>query len=272
MRAEFTVLSTLFASVAIIAWAAPAPTNGTLPVTANPGEWRYLNADPLSTRYSLLDQITKDNFKDLKIVWRWKPGIGPAPPSLGGTAQSNGDPTLDIYKSEATPIMANGVLYESAGGQRVVAAIDAATGKQLWLWNGMDENGRDRTKPWPWSKKAVHAIKSQGADKAYADISNPSGPFVDRELYIVVCGPDGTILAHGANKARIGTNQINNKDPDGKAFIKERVELAKQSPTFWQSYKFMNPVTKKVEPKQSIASGWTRRQSAAASITRSPAI
>jgi glucose dehydrogenase len=70
----------------------------------------------------------------LKLVWRWKPAIGPAPSSLGGTAQSNGDPTLAIYKSEATPIMANGVLYESAGGQRVVAAIDAATGKQLWLW------------------------------------------------------------------------------------------------------------------------------------------
>jgi glucose dehydrogenase len=136
MRAQFTVLSTLFASVAIIAWTPPAPTqpNGTFPVTAKPGEWRYLNADPLSTRYSLLDQITKDNFKDLKIVWRWKPAIGPAPSSLGGTAQSNGDPTLAIYKSEATPIMANGVLYESAGGQRVVAAIDAATGKQLWLW------------------------------------------------------------------------------------------------------------------------------------------
>jgi quinoprotein glucose dehydrogenase len=149
MRAQFTVLSTLFASVAIIAWTPPAPTqpNGTLPVTAKPGEWRYLNADPLSTRYSLLDQITKDNFKDLKLVWRWKPAIGPAPSSLGGTAQSNGDPTLAIYKSEATPIMANGVLYESAGGQRVVAAIDAATGKQLWLWNGMDENGRDRKAP-----------------------------------------------------------------------------------------------------------------------------
>jgi hypothetical protein len=31
----------------------------------------------------------------------------------------------------ATPIIANGVLYESAGAQRAVAAIDAATGKQL---------------------------------------------------------------------------------------------------------------------------------------------
>ena len=32
--------------------------------------------------------------------------------------------------------------------------------------------------------------------------------------------------------------------------MKERVELAEKEPSFWQSYKFMNPVTKKVEPKQ----------------------
>ncbi|MGH6814366.1 MAG: PQQ-binding-like beta-propeller repeat protein, partial [Hyphomicrobiaceae bacterium] len=39
------------------------------------------------------------------------------------------------------------VLYQSAGGQRVVAAIDATTGKQLWMWEGMDEQGRDRKAP-----------------------------------------------------------------------------------------------------------------------------
>jgi quinoprotein glucose dehydrogenase len=116
-------------------------------VTSAAGEWRYLNHDPQSTRYSPLNQIDKGNFKDLKIAWRWNPAIGPAPPSLGGTAQSNGDPTLAIYRSEATPIMANGVLYTSAGGQRVVAAIDAATGRQLWMWTGMDEGGRDRKAP-----------------------------------------------------------------------------------------------------------------------------
>ena len=32
--------------------------------------------------------------------------------------------------------------------------------------------------------------------------------------------------------------------------MKERVELARQLPLFWQSYKFMNPATKQVEPKQ----------------------
>ena len=99
-------------------------------------------------------------------------------------------------------------------------------------------------------KKAVAAIRSEGADKAYADIDNRSARFVDRELYIVVCGAYGTILAHGANKARIGTNQIDGKDVDGKPFIKERVELAKEHASFWQSYKFMNPVTQEIEPKQ----------------------
>lgn len=34
------------------------------------------------------------------------------------------------------------------------------------------------------------------------------------------------VLAHGANANRVGTNQIADTDPDGKAFVKERVELA----------------------------------------------
>jgi len=36
---------------------------------------------------------------------------------------------------------------------------------------------------------------------------------------------------------------------DGKLFVKERVELARTKGTFWQDYKFTNPVTKKIEPK-----------------------
>src|SRR5436189_1628520 len=141
------LLSTVFA---LLAWTLPARSqaaNAAPSIAARPGEWRYLNSDPQSTRYSPLDQINKENFKELRIAWRWKPAIGPAPPSLGGTAQGNGDPTFAIYRNESTPIMANGVLYTAAGGQRVVAAIDAATGRQLWMWTGMDEGGRDRKAP-----------------------------------------------------------------------------------------------------------------------------
>lgn len=98
-------------------------------------------------------------------------------------------------------------------------------------------------------KKAVSAIKAEGPGKAYPEISNPSGKFVDGDLYIVVYGLDGMVLAHGADAKRVGTNQLGDKDPDGKAFVKERVQLAATHPSFWQSYKFMNPVTHKVEPK-----------------------
>ena len=98
-------------------------------------------------------------------------------------------------------------------------------------------------------KKGIAYIKASGKDKAYAEISNKSGQFVDRDLYLVVYGLDGTVRAHGANEKMIGKNLIDLKDIDGKAFVKERVELAQSKGTFWQDYKFTNPETKKIEPK-----------------------
>ena len=98
-------------------------------------------------------------------------------------------------------------------------------------------------------KKGVAFIKSNGRDKGYAEISNKQGAFNDRDLYLVVYGLDGTVRAHGANEKMVGKNLIELKDVDGKAFIKERVDLAQSKGTFWQDYKFTNPVTKKIEPK-----------------------
>ena len=99
-------------------------------------------------------------------------------------------------------------------------------------------------------EKAVAFIKQQGGEKAYAEISNKKGQFVDRDLYIVVYRLDGHILAHGANEKLIGTDAIAAKDPDGKEFVKERVELAKKQDSFWQNYKFPDPLTKNFEAKE----------------------
>jgi predicted ATPase with chaperone activity len=98
-------------------------------------------------------------------------------------------------------------------------------------------------------KKGVAFIKTQGKDKGYAEISNKTGQFKDRDLYLTVYGLDGTVRAHGANEKMIGKNLIELKDVDGKAFVKERVELAASKGTFWQDYKFTNPTNKKIEPK-----------------------
>jgi cytochrome c len=98
-------------------------------------------------------------------------------------------------------------------------------------------------------KKGVAFIKASGKDKGYAEISNKGGQFIDRDLYLTVYGMDGTVRAHGANEKMIGKNLIDLKDVDGKAFVKERIELASAKGTFWQDYKFTNPVSKKIEPK-----------------------
>ncbi|ACB34629.1 Cache type 2 domain protein [Leptothrix cholodnii SP-6] len=98
-------------------------------------------------------------------------------------------------------------------------------------------------------KKGVAFIKANGRDKGYAEVSNKAGTFKDRDLYLVVYGLDGVVRAHGANERMVGKNLIDLKDIDGKAFVRERVEMAKTKATFWQDYKFTNPENKKVEPK-----------------------
>jgi hypothetical protein len=98
-------------------------------------------------------------------------------------------------------------------------------------------------------KKGVAFIKTGGKDKGYAAISAKGGQFTDRDLYLVVYGLDGTVRAHGANEKMIGKNLLELKDVDGKAFVKERVELAVSKGSFWQDYKFTNPENKKIEPK-----------------------
>ena len=98
-------------------------------------------------------------------------------------------------------------------------------------------------------QKGVAYIKANGKDKAYAEISNKHGQFVDRDLYLTVWQFDGKVLAHGANEKMVGKMLIDMKDIDGKAFVRERMQLAKTKASFWQDYKFTNPVSKKVEPK-----------------------
>ncbi|WP_085316114.1 cache domain-containing protein [Derxia lacustris] len=98
-------------------------------------------------------------------------------------------------------------------------------------------------------KKGVAFIKASGADKGYAEITSKTGQFRLEDLYLVVYGLDGTVRAHGANEKMVGRNLIDLKDVDGKAFVRERVELAHAKPSFWQDYKFTNPETRKIEPK-----------------------
>lgn len=97
--------------------------------------------------------------------------------------------------------------------------------------------------------KAIAYIKKNGREKAFAEINNPKGQFTDRDLYVVVYDLNGKVLAHGANAKMIGKDMIDLRDSDGKYFVKERVDIAKAAGKGWQDYKFMNPVSRAIEPK-----------------------
>ena len=99
-------------------------------------------------------------------------------------------------------------------------------------------------------KKAVAFMKANGKDKAFAEFGNPKGQFVDRDLYIFVYDMSGKCVAHGQNPKQVGKDLSDLTDPDGKPFVKERIEIAKTKGSGWQDYKFSNPTTKKVEPKR----------------------
>ena len=100
-------------------------------------------------------------------------------------------------------------------------------------------------------KRAVTELKAAGNNKdtIYSAVTAKDAKWADRDLYLVVYGLDGVVKAHGANAKLVGNNLMDLLDIDGKPYIKERVELAKTKGSFWQDYKFTNPITKKLEPK-----------------------
>jgi quinoprotein glucose dehydrogenase len=107
----------------------------TLPVSgqsgAKNGEWRTYGGDLGNTHYSPLDQINAGNFGKLQVAWRFKTdNLGPRPE----------------FNFEGTPLMANGVVYSTAGTRRAVVALDAATGELLWV-HGEHEGARGQAAP-----------------------------------------------------------------------------------------------------------------------------
>ena len=130
--------------IAVVSW----PYAGRGQTGAKNGEWRAYAAEEASTKYSPLDQITRDNVKNLEVAWTYKID------NFGSAAQT--------ATNESTPIMVGGKLYFTAGQRRTVVAADAGTGETLWTWRP-DEGPRFDAAP-----RKVHrgvAYWSSGEDE-----------------------------------------------------------------------------------------------------------
>jgi quinoprotein glucose dehydrogenase len=142
------------------------------------GEWRYFGGDHGFTRYSALDQINRDNVKQLRIAWR-------RPAGSDTLTRAFPDLRTNAYL-RATPIMVDGVLYtQNAHG--LLMALDGETGRTLWEQepfaptreeaNGTSTRGVDFWRG-PAGKRIV-AIRGEYLYAANAEDGKPVSGFGD---------------------------------------------------------------------------------------------
>ena len=138
-----TVATISMVVVSLLPLAARAQTG------SRPDEWRSYGGDPGHTKYSPLDQITRDNVSELLVAWTWT--------SVDETLRAENPVIRDgrmfrTYAHEVTPLVVDGVLYTTTNlGQ--IAAIEPTTGETLWSYDpGLYLEGRP----------AVHGFLTRG--------------------------------------------------------------------------------------------------------------
>lgn len=128
---------------------APAPTGVTVagsienfePVdpaelmNPSPEDWLMWRGNPQAWSYSRLDQINRNNVKNLSLAWVWN--------------MHEGD-------SEPSPIVANGIMYLINPGN-VVQALDARTGELIWEHAAGPATGEDMRNIALYKDKVIQA-------------------------------------------------------------------------------------------------------------------
>ncbi len=76
------------------------------------GDWRTINRDLASTRFSPLNQINKSNVATLKQAWSY---------------------TIALRSARPVPLVIDGTMYLPAGSRLI--ALDADSGKEVWTYS-----------------------------------------------------------------------------------------------------------------------------------------
>ncbi len=93
-------------------------------------DWPATTGNKGSQRYSPLDRIDRDNVDRLEVAWRWQSPDNRLLEEGGRFAR----PSMQPGSYEATPVKIGNRLYVTTSFSQL-AAIDAATGEQLWVFD-----------------------------------------------------------------------------------------------------------------------------------------
>ncbi len=93
-------------------------------------------------------------------------------------------------------------------------------------------------------QKAIVYLKANGEEKTFAEINNPKGQFINKDLYIFVYNREGLCMAHGSDPDLIGSNLFEMQDRDGKFLVQEFIKTVDKSGSGWVDYKWTHPIDK----------------------------
>src|SRR5262245_56794780 len=104
------------ASLVLVAFAVPTAANKDVTdQAAKPEQWALPTGDYANQRYSKLDQINRDNVKNLKVAWTFSTGV--------------------LRGHEGAPLVIGNVMYVHTPFPNIVYALDInAEGKILWKY------------------------------------------------------------------------------------------------------------------------------------------
>jgi quinoprotein glucose dehydrogenase len=135
----------LFAVALGVIVSAPAMLAAQGPGTEN-GQWAYLGGDAWHTRYTPANEITRNNFDQLTLLWRFNAGsFGPS-------------------TSRATPSYVDGKMFTVTGDRRHVIALNPDNGELIWSFT------EPNTHRYEYSMR-----KGYGKGVAYADVPGRGG-------------------------------------------------------------------------------------------------
>ena len=98
---------------------------------------------------------------------------------------------------------------------------------------------------------AIAQVRSKGLEQAAADFQDPSGPFIDRDLYVFVFDRDGYYVVHGAMPQRDGTNLNEIAGLDADKLVTDAWAVCDSEDGGWVTYTITNPLTGDVQAKSS---------------------
>ncbi|NTJ42038.1 membrane-bound PQQ-dependent dehydrogenase, glucose/quinate/shikimate family [Agrobacterium larrymoorei] len=119
--------------------------------------WQHYGNTAGGSRFAALDQITKDNVKNLEVAWTFR--TGDVPQSDGGGAED-----------QQTPIQVGDKVFLCTPHNNVIA-VNADTGKELWR-----NEFNAKQKKWMRCRGLAYFDASQSVEQPSIPVSTPPAP------------------------------------------------------------------------------------------------